>query len=131
MNRAISQLVPYTQNLSTQMIPLLCVSGGGDDWMSALPEQLPEECWIAYEPEWAIGQKNAAPPSLVEEQLCLLDEAVKKRYNGPNSCIRWMYGGAVNAENIKALSRVRGLDGFLVGRSSLKSNDWSALIQCI
>lgn len=120
------------------MIPLLCVSDIHEDesgyaWLKALPEMLPKELWIAYEPEWAIGQKDAASPDMVTEHVQVLDASLKKRYTdqADKICIRWMYGGAVNAGNIKALSSVKGLDGFLVGRASLESKDWRALVQCI
>lgn len=117
------------------MIPLLCVGdvSESDAWLNAMPEVLPKECWIAYEPEWAIGQKHAASAERIEEHLQRLDASLKRRYNESVNicCIRLMYGGAVNIENIAVLSKVPGLDGFLVGRSSLVGSDWRALIQCI
>ena len=76
---------------------------------------------IAYEPVWAIGSGVNAKPKQVEdthlqirELLAELfaDEAVKQ--------IPILYGGSVKPENAKKLIEVEGIDGFLIGGSSLK-----------
>ena len=116
---------------ATVMTTLLCIANVQDEELDVLPEQLTKELWIAYEPQWAIGQEQCADVNFIHDQLLSLDECLKKRYHNVSDKIRWLYGGSVNASNITALAQISLLDGFLVGRSSLKYEDWSSLIQCI
>ena len=89
--------------------------------LDGFKEQSMDRIVIAYEPVWAIGSGVNAKPKQVEdthlqirELLAELfaDEAVKQ--------IPILYGGSVKPENAKKLIEVEGIDGFLIGGSSLK-----------
>ena len=89
--------------------------------LDGIKDQLMDRIVIAYEPVWAIGSGVNAKPKQVEdthlqirELLAELfaDEAVKQ--------IPILYGGSVKPENAKKLIEVEGIDGFLIGGSSLK-----------
>lgn len=117
--------------LDARLTPIVCISGYHESDLDVLPVNINSECWIAYEPEWAIGNDKAITAEVLTEHLHMLDLAFKKRYNGASTSVKWLYGGAVSADNILSLATVPGLSGFLVGRASLKINDWSSLIKCI
>jgi triosephosphate isomerase len=83
---------------------------------------------IAYEPVWAIGTgRNATPEDagsvceLVRQQLA--DKAGFEVAEG----VRILYGGSVNAGNIKSLMAKRHIDGALVGGASLDPDSFAAV----
>jgi triosephosphate isomerase len=83
---------------------------------------------VAYEPVWAIGTgRNATPDDagavceLVRHQLA--DKAGLEVAEG----VRILYGGSVNAGNIKALMAKRQIDGALVGGASLDPDSFAAV----
>jgi triosephosphate isomerase len=84
-------------------------------------EQL-ESIVVAYEPVWAIGTgRNATPDDagavceLVRQQLAEADG------------VKILYGGSVNAGNIKSLMAKRYIDGALVGGASLDPDSFAAV----
>lgn len=121
--------------MAAHMIPLVCVSGMSheDDiaWLSSLPERLGTECWVAYEPTWAIGADTGAAPDLVAQQLAWLDESFQRRYTKEAGGVHWFYGGAVNANNLGSFVEIERLSGVLVGRASMRAGDWKEMLQCI
>jgi len=83
---------------------------------------------IAYEPVWAIGTgRNASADDagavcqLVRETVASLfgDDAAGK--------MRLLYGGSVNAGNIKGFMAKRHIDGALVGGASLDPDSFAAV----
>jgi triosephosphate isomerase len=83
---------------------------------------------IAYEPVWAIGTgRNATPDDagavceLIRQQLA--DKAGFEVADG----VRILYGGSVNAGNIKSLMAKRHIDGALVGGASLDPDGFAAV----
>lgn len=83
---------------------------------------------VAYEPVWAIGGDRT--PTL--EEIAAIHRVVRqelaKRYGAAAEVVRVLYGGSVNPKNARDIFQVEGVDGALVGRASLKSADFSALI---
>lgn len=70
---------------------------------------------IAYEPVWAIGNDVTPEEHEIEEvHKKIFDWNKKNRISG-----RIIYGGSVNKSNAFRLSKIQGLDGFLVGNASL------------
>ncbi|KAG0438870.1 Triosephosphate isomerase [Dictyocoela muelleri] len=69
---------------------------------------------IAYEPVWSIGTGIIPNISEIKEVIdfirTIFDSKIK---------IRVLYGGSVNSNNCDELMDIDGLDGFLVGASSL------------
>jgi triosephosphate isomerase len=83
---------------------------------------------VAYEPVWAIGTgRNATPDDagavckLIRQQLA--DQVGDDAAAG----VRILYGGSVNAGNIKALMAKLHIDGALVGGASLDPDGFAAV----
>jgi triosephosphate isomerase len=84
---------------------------------------------IAYEPVWAIG--TGKTPTF--EEINNIHADIKKllsknigRYNSKKISI--LYGGSVNSSNASNILNLKHVDGALVGGASLKSKDFSKII---
>ena len=78
-----------------------------------------EEVLIAYEPLWAIGS-GLVPTN--DEVLKIADfiKFFLKDYTFKK--LKILYGGSVNSDNLEMLSKIKNLDGFLVGSASIKKS---------
>lgn len=72
-----------------------------------------DKIMIAYEPIWAIGS-GLIPQN---EEICEVISAIKSKIHPQ---IKVLYGGSVNANNIKHLCSIKDLAGFLVGSVGTK-----------
>ena len=70
--------------------------------------------FLAYEPVWAIGTGANASNREIREVFSFLSDCVF--WPDPP---RFLYGGSVNLGNIRTLSTIPGLSGFLVGSAWL------------
>jgi triosephosphate isomerase len=85
---------------------------------------------VAYEPVWAIGTGQTALPddaaliaTLIREQLRdTLDSETAER-------VRVLYGGSVNAGNVKDFMSKKDIDGALVGGASLDPDQFAAIVR--
>ncbi len=113
---------------SYNIIPIICIGESSKirlegNYVNFLKEQLThllpqrkEPIIIAYEPLWAIGNKEALELSQLEEIVnIILDFLAVIKYNE----VRFLYGGAVNLDNISDIMNIAGIDGVLIGRASL------------
>ncbi|KAH7096567.1 triose phosphate isomerase [Auriculariales sp. MPI-PUGE-AT-0066] len=96
-----------------------------DEQVQAVVEQLNEAAWskmiIAYEPVWAIGAAKAATEKQVQPVHAHIRKYLETNVSpAVAAATRIIYGGAVTASNAGNLSIRPDVDGFLVGRSSLK-----------
>lgn len=96
---------------------------------AALEGLAPEELarvTIAYEPVWAIGTgKNATPTDAAAAHRAIRG-VLKSLGLGARATV--LYGGSVNAGNIKALLAEEELDGVLVGGASLEADGWAGIV---
>lgn len=84
-----------------------------------------EKVILAYEPIWAIGTGKNMEPDLANYTIrhvrnkiaCLFSNEIAKN-------IRIVYGGSVNINNVENLLQKPEIDGILVGKSSLKIDDF-------
>ena len=84
---------------------------------------------IAYEPIWAIGTGKTATFDQAEEVCKAIREAVAKKFGQEAAdAIRIQYGGSVKPATIKDLMQQPNVDGALVGGASLKSKDFSEIV---
>ena len=83
---------------------------------------------IAYEPVWAIGGDRTPTPAEIAEVHGVIRETLTQRFGAEANGIRILYGGSVGPKNAGEIFAVEGVDGALVGRASLKSADFSAII---
>ena len=79
---------------------------------------------VAYEPVWAIGGNST--PTLAE--IGEVHALVRRILGDRGGVTRILYGGSVNASNAGAIFGAPGVDGALVGRASLKGDEFSAII---
>lgn len=92
-----------------------------------------QEIIIAYEPLWAIGSGKNMPAKEVNEMLKFLKEEIISLYNKgiANERFVFIYGGSVDSDNIKALSKYREIQGVLVGGASLKLSSFIKICKSI
>jgi triosephosphate isomerase len=83
---------------------------------------------VAYEPVWAIGTgRNATPDDAGAVCELIRVEMAEKGGADVAEGVRILYGGSVNAGNIKALMAKRHIDGALVGGASLDPDSFAAI----
>jgi triosephosphate isomerase len=84
---------------------------------------------IAYEPVWAIGTGNHAKPVDVELATKAIRSQIKHLF-GPETAkkIRVVYGGSVSADNAGGFLDVPGVDGLLIGSTSLDAHAFTAIV---
>ncbi|MBU4269780.1 triose-phosphate isomerase [Candidatus Dependentiae bacterium] len=85
------------------------------------------ELLIAYEPIWAIGSGIIPDQDYLENIFSWLH----KNFSGLRNKIVFtlLYGGSVNAENVKFLKNIKNIDGFLIGKSSLDFQEFEKIVK--
>ena len=83
-----------------------------------------ENTIIAYEPVWAIG--TGLTPTIDE-----IDETHRfiRGHNDKFNKYKILYGGSVKASNAKEITHLANVDGALIGGASLKSEEFTKIIQ--
>lgn len=123
--------------------PIVCI---GEQAVSAAPdtvlrEQLDaalagvgepalEHVVIAYEPIWAIGKAQAAPPAYVFERHERIRLHLEERYGreaGRTATI--IYGGSVTPQNAATLLAHESVQGLFVGRSALAADAFAEIVR--
>ena len=87
---------------------------------------------IAYEPVWAISStKNArmATPDDIAEVIKLIRDTLKDLYGKAAADVPVLYGGSVKPANAGAYLTVPGVNGLLVGGSSLILSEFTDIIE--
>lgn len=84
---------------------------------------------ISYEPVWAIGTGIAATPQQAQEMHNVIRNIIAERDNEVAKRVRILYGGSVNPQNALQLLVMPDIDGALVGRCSLKAEEFIAICQ--
>lgn len=76
---------------------------------------------IAYEPIWAIGTGEVPSKEYISDMLSTIKSELNTLYSHEkNSALRLFYGGSVDETNIRNLSDIVLLDGFLIGSAGSK-----------
>lgn len=85
---------------------------------------------IAYEPVWAIGTGRNALPDDAGLMAGIIRETVADRVASEAAeGVRILYGGSVNAGNIKDFMAKSEVDGALVGGASLDPDSFAAIVR--
>lgn len=118
------------------IIPILCV---GERKKSIYKEQIVkrqlknylknislDKIIIAYEPKFMVNSENKVNVKYIEKMIKYIKNIVK---NYKVNDIMVLYGGNTNKENIKLMTKIKELDGFLVGRTSLDVKKFKELIE--
>ena len=76
---------------------------------------------LAYEPIWAIGEKNkAADVNYCNESISYIRKSALKKLNK----VSVIYGGSVNEKNYSKFTESKFIDGIFIGRAALNANNF-------
>ncbi len=87
---------------------------------------------VAYEPVWAISSVKAAKlasPDEVSEVVEIIKKTLADTYGKASENVPILFGGSVNASNAGAYLTVPGVNGLLVGGSSLILSEFTDIIE--
>ena len=85
---------------------------------------------FAYEPVWAIGQKEAANADYVQKIHKFIRGVISKEYGSEISeAVRIIYGGSVSPESAKTLSKYKDIDGLFIGRFGLEAESFKNMVE--
>lgn len=85
---------------------------------------------IAYEPVWAIGSGRTALPEDAAAMAASIREQLRTSLGSEvGNEVRVLYGGSVNAVNIKEFMSKNDIDGALVGGASLDPDQFAAIVR--
>ena len=132
--------------LANGMAPIVCVgetlderdAGGTDDKVrrqvgaafAAVKAADAAGCVVAYEPIWAIGTGVNATPDDAEATIAVIRAALADHFDPATAeSVRIQYGGSAKPGNAAALMERDGIDGLLVGGSSLDPDDFARIIR--
>ncbi len=101
--------------LKNNIAPIVCVP----DQTTPVPAGVR---WVAYEPPSAIGTGDADSAAHIQEMVRLINAATQTKV---------LYGGSVDADNIKIIADSTGVSGFLIGGASLDPAEFTALVSSL
>ncbi|MBN1298345.1 MAG: triose-phosphate isomerase [Actinobacteria bacterium] len=87
---------------------------------------------IIYEPRWAIGQRESAPPESISAMHILTRKLLSEIYD--DDCafkMKILYGGSVNLKNIEEIISIKDVDGVGAARAALDPDDFIKMIRII
>tara|TARA_Y100000590_G_scaffold350610_1_gene402548 strand:- start:3963 stop:4712 length:750 start_codon:yes stop_codon:yes gene_type:complete len=85
---------------------------------------------IAYEPVWAIGSGVNANPEEIQSAHSVIRNYITNIGIDGNS-ISIVYGGSVSVNNASSLSKIDGVDGFLIGGASLEVDNFYSIYKTL
>ena len=83
---------------------------------------------FAYEPVWSIGTNKIPKINEIKNAIFSIKNEVKKNSKYKN-VPKVLYGGSVNKENIRFLSSIGEIDGFLIGSASQSSKKFIDIVR--
>ena len=83
---------------------------------------------IAYEPVWSIGTNKIPKIHELKKTINFIKFEVKKFFK-VKKFSKVLYGGSVNNKNIRSLSSISEIDGFLIGGASQSSKKFIDIIK--
>ena len=82
---------------------------------------------VAYEPIWSIGTGIIPKLNELDNNITFIKNVLKKNIGIKNPKV--LYGGSVNAKNVKNLASIKNIDGFLVGGASQKAKNFIDIVK--
>jgi len=87
---------------------------------------------LAYEPRWAIGQADAAPPDYVAKRHASLRALLVDVWGDATAqATRIIYGGSVSPANGAGLIALPNVDGLFIGRAAWTPEGFAAMVQIV
>ena len=99
--------------------------------LKGLYENELENITIAYEPVWAIGTGKTPNAKDVENVVKFIREVVCEDFSPKSEKIQIIYGGSVDNKNCTVYSKIKGVDGLLVGSASLNPDTFLQIIKSV
>jgi triosephosphate isomerase len=132
--------------LASGMTPIMCVGESLEEREAGRTEQLVvgqveagfkglasedvARSAIAYEPIWAIGTGRTAEVDDAGSVAELIRSTVARTHGDDAAeSMRLLYGGSMNAGNVKGFMAKRHIDGGLVGGASLDPDSFAAIVR--
>jgi triosephosphate isomerase len=103
-----------------------------EDAIIKLPKKYIKDLIVAYEPVWAIGRpENEAIKSDQLHEITIFIKRLLSDNLGPKEMekVKILYGGSVTKNNFKDIIEKGNVDGLLIGRESLKVENFVELIR--
>jgi triosephosphate isomerase len=100
--------------------------------ITGLPKKFIKNLIIAYEPVWAIGksEKEAMKPGELCEMAIFIKRVVSDTLHFKEiNKIAVLYGGSVTSGNAKDIVEIGNVNGLLIGRESLKVENFLELVK--
>lgn len=132
--------------LSLKITPILCIGETTRDasgqhfnyvkeqlkiaLLDVPPQKIPQ-ILVAYEPVWAIGASRAMEPRDMHEMAIFIRKTIVEMIGKEGMNVRMLYGGSVDEGNAPMMLRDGAVNGFLVGRASVESDKFAALIHSL
>jgi triosephosphate isomerase len=131
----------FAAALEAGLRPILCVGETADERAKGMADEVVEaqvngvllglrsdatQCAIAYEPVWAIGTGDVCDPDEAERMAGVIRDVLERRRL---QSVRVLYGGSVTPDNAAALFAKPGIQGALVGGSSLKADQFLNIVR--
>lgn len=86
-----------------------------------------ENIVIAYEPVWAIGTGKTPQNKEVENMAKFIRKIVCEEFSPKCEKIEILYGGSIDIKNCSNFSKIKGIDGLLVGGASLDVDNFASI----
>ncbi len=87
---------------------------------------------LAYEPRWAIGGAEAAPPDYVARRHATLRAVLAERWGEATAqSTRIIYGGSVSPANGAELIALPHVDGLFIGRAAWRPEGFASMIRIV
>lgn len=132
--------------LANQVTPVVCI--GEDETqkkrlreqlnrqlradLSDIPEEQLKKVILAYEPIWAIGQKEAASADYVHQAHRIIREEMIDLFSDEVAqAVRIIYGGSVSKENTEAIVKDENVDGVFVGRFGHDPQNFKEIVDLV
>ncbi|MCY0908481.1 MAG: triose-phosphate isomerase [Sulfobacillus thermotolerans] len=131
------------QAYQSRLRPILCVGESAQEYrqgstLSVVERQLQalapyvddkmmQTLIVAYEPVWAIGTGEVPEPGQANHVAAAIREVLDRMAPGSGENVPILYGGSVNAKNIRPFMGEKDIDGALVGGASLQVEEFLAM----
>lgn len=100
---------------------------------SVPPPRQGQELAVAYEPIWAISPAGPADPEDAREMARVVHQALVDTYGETHvkTSTRILYGGSVEAENVRSFVDQETIHGVLVGAQSIHADDFRRILRAL
>ena len=124
--------------IKNNIIPIICIGETLEDKEKGITKDILEDqlkksipissnfknSIIAYEPVWAIGTGLTPTNDEINETHSFI-----RQHNDKFNKFKIIYGGSVKASNVNEITSLLNVDGALIGGASLKSDEFTKIIQ--